>query len=84
MIFSEWLKDFSRQKKYLGKIDQPITGTLYGIERYIDYQGALWEYGFTYTNRLVVRSGILDAKNRMVTWSEWQTQHHVIIFENQR
>ncbi len=62
------------------KIDsfpQSTTHAIHSITRYIDEIHILWETAQTYTGKLVVRSGPIEADGVTVNWSAWVTQDDV-------
>ncbi len=77
MKFTDWLRDFRRNKKYVGSIPQSSKDAVHTIDRYIDAEEQFWETGVTYTGRLVLRKGLLMADGITIDWEEWQTLHDI-------
>lgn len=75
--FDEWLKEFARDKRLVATFQQSDTFAVYDIRRYGNLERSLWEIAYTYTDRLVMRSGKIRDDGVNVDWSEWQTLHEV-------
>lgn len=76
MTFQEWFDDFIRDKV---KLEVIVTDNhaLRDFQRYRDRQGRYWEFGFTFTHRLVLRHGYYVPEKENWEWSEWETRHDV-------
>jgi predicted LPLAT superfamily acyltransferase len=79
MEYKFWLTEFSADKTHVATFERLPYQALHSISRYLDQQQHVWETGITYTDRLVVRSGKIDADGVTIQWSEWKTLHDVVI-----
>jgi len=82
MSFDQWLVNFIKDKKEVPSLD-PSAYAIHTIRRFIDIKDCVWEIAFTYTGRLVVRSGKVDSDGITIKWAEWDTRHDVTL-ENER
>lgn len=76
-VYQDWLKDF-----LAGKTEVPAPQTsdqlaIHSIRRFLESSNQVWEFGLTYTGRLVVRSGQIGADGISVQWTGWITQHDI-------
>lgn len=77
--YDEWLAEFTKDKKEIGTFDQSTTHAVHTVRRYLDGDNHIWEIAFTYTGRLVVRSGPIEPDGVSVKWGNWVTRHDVQI-----
>ncbi len=81
MTFQDWFEDFVRDKQKLRKIVFE-DHSLQNVERYVDRQGRYWEFGFTFTRRLVLRSGSFMPETGTWQWSDWETRHDIVLSDS--
>ena len=76
--FDAWYAEFARGKKEVSTNEQSDSYALHSIRRFME-DGNLWEIAFTYTGRLVMRTGWIDPDGIRVSWMDWQTLHDVLV-----
>ena len=81
MRFESWLTEFLKDKREVPLPDQASTYAIHTIRRFIDKKNCVWEIAFTYTGRLVIRSGSIGADALTIKWGEWETDHEVELTE---
>ena len=79
MDYDHWLSEFIKDKREIAAFDQSGNSAVHTVKRYLDGNNHLWETAFTYTGRLVVRSGPIQPDGVSVDWGEWGTLHDVTI-----
>lgn len=75
--YSSWLEEFTKGKR---EVPSSPTSDQFGIRslrRYVDAQDHIWETAITYTGRLVLRHGRLDADGISIEWEPWVTEHDI-------
>ncbi len=77
--YSEWVAQFSRDKKEVPAPSERDKYAVHSVKRFIDTCGYLWETAITYTGRIVVRTGKVMANGTSVNWGDWKTEHDVEI-----
>ncbi len=76
MKFDDWLAEFEKNKEEILPPPQNNNVDVHSIRRYQDSNRRFWEFGLTYTGRLVVRSGVVVSDDKVV-WEKWLTRHDV-------
>lgn len=74
--FQQWLEEFLQGKKEIPVSDEKHAA-VHSVRCFSDSSGRLWEIAFTYTGRLVVRTGQVSRAGNNVSWEPWATQHDV-------
>lgn len=81
MLFSEWLADFIVDKTEI-LITEASKYPAHSVRRFS--RGCeVWEIAITYTNKLIIRFGRTKIGEDEVAWSDWRTEHKVIIHPNE-
>lgn len=80
MTFQKWLVDFMKDKKPVEPGASFADHALRKVERFVDRDGIYWEFGFTFTHRLVIRKG-WPLGDSTWHWTDWETLHEVIVPE---
>ena len=75
MLFKEWLSDFIVGKEEVTSFAPSNHDSIFSNRRFVDKDGRIWEIAFTYTGRVVVRSGLKDRDT--FHWTDWVTQHDI-------
>lgn len=81
--YADWLKEFTGDKRLVDE-NAASPDAVYGLRRYLNDAGAIWETAFTYTSALVVRSGTIGEDGVSVSWQPWKTMHHVVVPKQDR
>ncbi len=79
MNYDEWLKEFEKDKKFVGQSDQTAVEALHTVRRYICKDEKICEAGITYTGRVVLRYGVVASDGVTIHWLPWETKHDVIV-----
>lgn len=77
--YDEWLADFVKDKKEVATSGDLSSFALHDVRRYIDGKNHIWEIAFTFTGRLVIRSGVIAADGINIEWENWATRHDIEI-----
>jgi hypothetical protein len=75
--YEDWLKEFEKDKEFLGQSDQIATEALHTVRRYLCGDKKVCETGITYTGRVVVRFGVIGADGVTIHWMPWETKHEI-------
>ncbi len=75
--YEDWLREFIS-----GKTEVPSSGSsdnfsVHSIRRFVEGRSKVWETAFTFTGRLVVRSGEIGTDGVTIEWGQWTTLHDV-------
>ena len=84
VTFEDWVAEFSKDKTEVGGLEQSTLFAVHTIRRFLEKETLLWEIAFTYTGRLVVRSGLIDADGVTIKWTDWITHHDVDVHGKSR
>lgn len=76
VTYDEWLRSFLEDKEQVPGSEQS-TYAVHTVQRYMDRNRRLWEMAFTYTDRVVTRSGAIQPDGVTVEWTDWTTQHEI-------
>lgn len=79
MKYEEWLADFVKGKKEVAVFPDSGSYLVHTVHRYLDQSNQVWETAFTYTDRLVVRSGSIQPDGVTAKWGDWNTLHDVTL-----
>jgi len=82
--YEDWFKEFIS-----GKTEIPTSGlsdnlSVHTIRRFLEGKNKVWKIAFTFTGRLVVRSGEIGADGITIEWGQWNTLHDVEVPKAQR
>lgn len=78
--YEDWVAQCLTDKKEIASFMDSETHAVHSIRRYLGPKmDHIWEVGFTYTGRLVVRVGLIGQDGVQVAWGDWETQHEVEI-----
>jgi len=77
--YQEWLKGFLVGKTEVPTLEFSDQFSVHSIRRFTASEGRVWEIAITYTGRLVLRSGQIEADGISIEWMQWMTQHDVLM-----
>lgn len=82
--YEDWLKEFQ-----VGKTEVPSSGSsdnlsVHSIRRFLDEKNTVWKIAFTFTGRLVVRSGEIGTDGVTIEWGQWTTLHDIEVPRDKR
>jgi hypothetical protein len=80
MKFTDWYVKFIQDKVEVATTPHASDHAIHSKQLFVCHANrSFWEIGRTYTDRLVIRSGLIGQDGITIDWQPWQTLHDIEI-----